>query len=88
MKAILLEGGGGKWAIDLEFSPWSPRVHVLRTEGDTGTTLFFNTQAEAEAHIASMDQGEQAAIFKHDPVKLAAAIAEDTAKRKVAKSGK
>jgi hypothetical protein len=89
MKAIELEGSGGQVAIDLEFSSWSARKHVLRTEGDSGITIYFGratdpaSWAAANARIAELEAGgEQAKIFKHDPTKVAAAIAEDTAKRK------
>jgi hypothetical protein len=83
MKAIQLPAAQGKWAIDLEFGEWSIHTHVWRTGGDTGTTIYFDTKAEAEAQIAVLEAGgEQARIFKHDPVKIATAIAEDTAKRR------
>ena len=83
MKAIELEGTGGQVAIDMEFSPWSSRVHTWRTEGDEGKTVLFGpakdpaSWAAANAKIAELEaQGEQGRIFKHDPRRAVAPVAE------------
>jgi hypothetical protein len=69
MKAIQLPGAPG-WAIDMEFSPWDARKHVLRTQGDTGTTIFFATEVDANEHIAPLlKRGEQGALLKYAPPK-------------------
>ncbi len=87
MKAVLWKGG--KWMIDLEFSPWSPKRHGLRTRGDEGDLVLFDTEADAQARIAELEaQGEQGRIFKHDPNKIAQAVALDMAERKERKRGK
>jgi hypothetical protein len=69
MKAINnVPGYPDLWLIDLEFSPWSPKQYVLRSEGMNGETVTFKDRAEAEAKIKELlAGGEQAAIFKYGP---------------------
>jgi hypothetical protein len=69
MKVVTdVPGHDGKWLIDLEFSPWSPKKFYLRDEGMSGKLIRFDTEAEGEAKLKELlAGGEQAAIFKYGP---------------------
>lgn len=72
VKAQQVDGYNGKWLINLDFNPWSPRTVVYRIGG---IAQVYDTQAEAEAVIAQLKaQGEQGALDKYTkPVKPAKA---------------
>lgn len=57
----------GEWAIDLEFSPWTPKRYVYRING---TAQYYATEEEANAQIKLLEAGgEQARILKYsEPV--------------------